>query len=166
MEIIEKDDLRAVKFDKPGVAVISYTLDESGVINAIGVVKETNSLFEKGYTENLVMGGVETDDTSLLQRAAKELKEEGGLEVADVKKWSYLGDIFISKMCLDPVHLFSVDVSGLTPQVPQGDGHEKIISFSLMPVQDALKIGDSILVSAFFKLFLKIYKKELTPLAI
>lgn len=166
MKIIEKDGTSIVKFDKPAVGIICYDLDQNSVLNNIGVVKETNALFDKGYTENLIMGGVETEDSSLLERAAKELKEEAGLEVADVTKWGYLGEIYTSKISPDPIYLFSVNVTGLTPQPPTGDGQEELISFSMIPVQDAIAIGDSVLTSAFFKLFMTIYSKELKPITI
>jgi 8-oxo-dGTP pyrophosphatase MutT (NUDIX family) len=163
MKIIEKDDCQIVKFDKPAIGVISYELDDNGVITSVGIVKESNPLFETGYTENIIMGGVEPDDTSLLYRAALELKEEAGIVVKDGNKWHYLGEVFTSKISPDSIHLFSVDVTGVPKEEPQGDGKENILDFSMRPVQDALDIGDSILISAFFKLFMKIYSKDFKP---
>jgi len=166
MKIVEKDGHEVVKFDNPGVGVICYEIDQNGVISTIGIVKETNTLFDDGFSENIVMGTVEAEDTSMLERAMKELKEEAGLEVTDSSKWSYLGDLYTSKISPDPIYLFAVNVSGMTPQPPVGDGEEKIISFSMIPSQDILKIGDSILLASFFKLFMKIYSKELKPVTI
>lgn len=166
MKIVEKDGHEVVKFDNPGVGVICYEIDQNGVISTIGIVKETNAHFDSGFSENIVMGTVEVEDTSMLERAMKELKEEAGLEVTDSSKWSYLGDLYTSKVSPDPIYLFAVNVSGMTPQPPAGDGEEKIISFSMIPSQDILKIGDSILLASFFKLFMKIYSKELKPVTI
>lgn len=159
MKIVEKDGYKAVRFPNSGVAVIAYTL-ENGILAEIGIVKEKNPHFEGGFSENIVMGTVENDDTSLLKRAAIELKEEAGLEVGDTSKWKYLGEIYASKISPDAIHVFSVDVSGMTPGKPEGDGREVIFDFTLLPIQKALEIRDSILISAFFKLFMNVYSKD------
>ena len=163
MELKEKDGIQAVHFEKACVCVLAYTLDAQGVIESIGIVKEKNPHFESGFSENLIMGTVETDDTSLLQRAMIELKEEGGIEVTTSTKWLYLGEIYTSKVSPDPVYLFAVNVTGENLETPKGDksGEEEIISFSLLPVQEALANNDSILLSSFFKLFMQIYQKEI-----
>jgi 8-oxo-dGTP pyrophosphatase MutT (NUDIX family) len=163
MNIIDKDGIKAVKYPNPAVAVIAYTVDPNGVLNEIGLVKEKNPHFDSGYSESIIMGAVEKDDSSLLQRAASELKEEGGIELSDTSKWFYLGEVYMTKMSPDPIHLFAADVSGITPQHPNGDGKEDIYSFSLKPVQQGLEIKDSLLYTAFFKLFMQIYKKDFKP---
>lgn len=166
MKISEKDGYSVVRFDKPAVAVICYEKDSNDILSSIGVVKELNPHFEKGYTENLVMGGVEEEDSSLLSRAMIELKEEAGLEIKDSKKWSYLGEINTSKISPDPIYLFAVNASGYQPQVPKGDKDEKIISFSMKPVQEALLDADAVTISAFFKLFMDMYKQDLKTLTV
>lgn len=160
MKIAEQEGYKAVRFDNPGVAVIAYSFDDNGVLSNIGVVREKNPHFEAGYCENIVLGTVENSDTSLLKRAATELLEEGGFEITDMSKWSYLGEIYCSKVSPDPLHLFAVDVTGAKGIKPEGDGKEVIYSFEMTPIQKALEIKDSILLAAFFKLFMQIYKKE------
>lgn len=163
MEIQEIEGVKAVKFAKACVAVITYTLDAQSVIQEIGIVKEKNPHFDSGFSQNVVMGTVEPEDTSLLQRAMIELKEEAGIEVTDSLKWSYLDEIYTSKVSPDPIYVFAVNVSEATLQTPKGDntGEEEIISFELLPVQDALKIADSVLLASFFKLFMTLYQKEI-----
>lgn len=162
MKIIEQEGIQVVKFDNPAVGVICYEMDQNGVISTIGIVKEKNPHFDSGYSESIIMGTVENNDSSMLERAMKELKEEAGLEVLESTKWSYLGELLTSKISPDPIYLFAVNVSGMTPQVPSGDGEENIISFSMVPAKD-LNTKDSVVLSSFFKLFLKIYNKELKP---
>lgn len=164
MNIVEKEGHKIVKFDKSCIGIIAYELNSEGVLSSVGVVKETNPLFDKGYTENLIMGTVETADATLIERAMKELKEEGGIELTDLSKWLFMGEIYTSKVSPDPIYLFAVNVTDITPQPPAGDGKEKIVSFSMRPIQSILEIGDSILISAFFKLFMRIYSKELNPI--
>ena len=152
-----------MKFEKACVAVITYTQDAQGVIQEIGIVKEKNPHFESGFSQNIVMGTVEPEDSSLLQRAMIELKEEAGIEVTDSLKWNYLDEIFTSKVSPDPIYVFAVNVSEAKLTPPKGDktGEEEIYSFTLMPVQDALKIADSVLLASFFKLFMTLYQKEI-----
>jgi|688.fasta_scaffold165048_5 8-oxo-dGTP pyrophosphatase MutT (NUDIX family) len=163
MEIQEKDGIEVVRFPKACVAVIVYTLDANGVIKEIGVVKEKNPHFQEGFTENVIMGTVEAEDTSLLERAMIELKEEAGVEILDSLKWSFLGEIYTSKISPDPIYMFSVNATGASISSPTGDGTgtEKILSFELLPASEALKKGDSVMLSAFFKLFMQIYQKEI-----
>jgi 8-oxo-dGTP pyrophosphatase MutT (NUDIX family) len=160
MKIAEQEGYKVVRFDNPGVAVIAYNFDDNGVLSEIGIVKEKNPHFEGGFTENIVLGTVENDDTSLLKRAALKLKEEGGVEVADISKWSYLGEVYCSKVSPDPLHLFAVDVTGAKMEKPTGDGKEVIFSFEMTPIPKALELKDSILLASFFKLFMQIYKKD------
>lgn len=163
MNIKEIDGIKAVRFSKACVAVIAYTLDENGVINEIGIVKEKNPHFEQGFSQNVIMGTVESDDTSLLQRAMIELKEEGGAEVLDSLKWSFLGELYTSKISPDLIYMFAVNLTGTSLEKPKGDPgtSEKILSFTMTPVQQALDSSDSITMSIFFKLFMQIYQKEI-----
>jgi 8-oxo-dGTP pyrophosphatase MutT (NUDIX family) len=163
MEIKEIDGIESVRFSQACVAVIAYTLDVNGVISEIGIVKEKNPHFEEGYSENIIMGAVESEDTSLLQRAMIELKEEGGAEVLDSLKWSFLGEVYTSKISPDPIYMFAVNLSSIVLEKPKGEigSDEKILSFTMMPVQEALSKADSVLLSAFFKLFMQIYQKEI-----
>jgi len=163
MEIIEKDGIKAIKFNSAAIAVLPYTVDQNGVLREIGIVKEKNPHFPLGYSENIIMGTVENSDTSLLKRAMIELNEEGGLDVGEdkVERWSFLGDINTTKISPDPIYVFAVNVSSITPQAQTQDKDEELYSFSLKPVKDALEFGDTLLVSSFFKLFLQIYNKDL-----
>lgn len=162
MNIKEIEGYKAVKFENPAVAVITYTLDND-VITHIGIVKEKNPHFAEGYSENLIMGGVEQNDTSLLQRAMIEMKEEAGIEVTDSLKWSYLGETYSTKLSPDPIYMFAVNVSDQKLSKPKGEegSNEKIISFVLKPVDEAMLSNDSLLQTAFFKLFMKIYQKQI-----
>jgi 8-oxo-dGTP pyrophosphatase MutT (NUDIX family) len=163
MEIKELEGFKAVRFDEACVAVIAYTLDANGMIQNIGIVKEKNPHFESGYSENIVMGAVEKEDTSLLQRAMIELKEEAGIELNDSLKWKYIGEIYTTKISPDPIYLFSVNATNVEREQPKGDngGIEQIISFSFIPPNEALKMSDSIVLSAFFKLFMQLYQKDI-----
>jgi hypothetical protein len=160
MKIVEKDGKSVVKFEKPAVAVICYEKDQEGVISSVGIVKENNSFFKNGYSENLIMGAIEEEDTSLLHRAMIELKEKSGLQIDDHTKWAFLGEILTSKISPDPIYLFSVEITG---QIPQPLTGENKAQFNLSPVQSVIQNGDAVTISAFFRLFMKIYKKDFNP---
>jgi 8-oxo-dGTP pyrophosphatase MutT (NUDIX family) len=163
-QIIEKDGYHAIKYKKPGVVVIPYQLDENQLLDKIGVVKETNPFKADGYYTSLIMGSVEPEDKSLLKRAKIETLEEAGFDVNEDERWTFLGELYTDKMVVDPVHCFSVNLTGLEGTSPIGDGsiHEVGIEFLLLPLNEIYKVNDSILQSCFFKLFNNLYKKEIT----
>ena len=163
MEVKTIDGFQAVRFDKSAVSVLTYTLDENNVISGIGIVKEKNPHFPEGFTENMIQGQIEQSDDSLLERAMKELYEEGGIKVEDSLKWCYLGDIRYSKISPDSMYMFAVNITGAKMEKPKGEPgtNETIYSFEVRPVNEALLVKDSLLYSAFFQLFMKLYKKDI-----
>jgi len=157
MEVREIEGYKAVRSANANIAVITYTLSND-IISEIGIVREKNPHFSAGFCENLISGIVTDDDASLLERAMTELKTVTGLAVKDSLKWCYLGEIYHSKISPDPIYIFSVNVTGCKLQKLTSD---TVLSFTLVPVNDALKIQDSILQTSFFKLFMKLYQKEI-----
>jgi len=163
-EIIEKDEYYAIKNSHSVVAVIIYTLDDEGLLDKIGVVTEDNPHFQSGTYTNLVMGKVENEDRSLLQRAKIETREESGYNVIESERWDFIGELYTSKIFTDPIYCYSADVTGLEQGKVEGDGseHETALKFKLITLNEAKKINDSILQSCFFKLFTNLYKEEFT----
>lgn len=163
-EIISKDDFYAIKNSHSVVSVVVYTLDEEGLLDKIGIVTEDNPHFQSGTYTGLVMGKVEDGDSSLLQRAKLETKEESGYDVTEPERWNFLGEVYTSKIFPDPIYCYSVDVTGLDQGEIKGDGsiEESTIKFELITLSEAKKINDSILQTCFFKLFTNLYTQELT----
>jgi 8-oxo-dGTP pyrophosphatase MutT (NUDIX family) len=163
-EIIVKDGLYAIKNSQSVVAVVVYSLDEEGLLNKIGVVTEDSPHFQSGKYTGLVMGRVEEGDSSLLQRAKAEAREESGYDVTEAERWDFLGEVYTSKIFPEPIYCYSVDVTGLEQGEITGDGsvHESTIQFNLIDLNEAQKINDSILQTCFFKLFMNLYKEDLT----
>jgi 8-oxo-dGTP pyrophosphatase MutT (NUDIX family) len=162
-EIINKDSIYAVKCKKSAIAVIIYTLDENQLLDQIGIVTEINPHFPDGTYSSIVMGGVETDDVSLLSRAKIETLEETGYDVKENERWDYMGEIYTSKILPEPVYCYSLDVTKLETGKARGDGSkaEKNIKFELVPINMIQDMKDTILQSCFFKLFSKLYNNEL-----
>ena len=157
-----KDDIYAIKNNHPGVVAISYTIDENGAIDTIGVVTEENPHFPNGTYTGLVMGTIEKTDSSLLQRVQDELKEEAGYDITDIDKWSYLGELYTSKLFVSPLYCYAVDVTGAHHSIPKGDGseQEKTLKFKMINLSEINNIQDSILQSCFFKLFSSLHKEH------
>lgn len=162
-DIISKDDYYAIRNNSSVVAVILYTLDENSLLDGIGVVKENNPHFQSGAYTGLVMGKVENEDPSLLFRAKREVLEETGYDVKEDDRWSFLGEMYTSKIFPEPIYCYSVDITDLKNEKIKGDGseHESSIIFQLLSLREAKMVNDSILLSCIFKLFLKLYKTEL-----
>jgi 8-oxo-dGTP pyrophosphatase MutT (NUDIX family) len=163
-EIISKDDFYAIKNSSSVVAIIVYTLDEEGLLDKIGVVTESNPHFQSGTYTGLVMGKVEYEDSSLLQRAKIETREESGYDVSEAERWDFIGELYTSKIFPEPIYCYSVNVTDLEQGEIKGDGsvQESTIKFNLIDLSSAKLINDSVLQSCFFKLFTELYKEDLT----
>jgi 8-oxo-dGTP pyrophosphatase MutT (NUDIX family) len=159
LQIEKSGDLEALRMT-PGVAVILYTLDESGLLDKIGIVTEKNSFFPGGVYKSVVTGKVEESDESFLERAVQETLEETGFLVENDECWMYLGEIYTSKFISSPLYCYSADVTGLTASKPFGDSSEAEngIEFEMMSLDKVKNIPDALLQSLFMKLFLKLYK--------
>jgi 8-oxo-dGTP pyrophosphatase MutT (NUDIX family) len=162
-ELVNVDGTYAVLNKHSVVSVLVYTLDENGVLDKIGAVTEPNPHFPNGIYTGPVMGKVEADDKSLLSRAKQETLEETGYEVIETERWSFLGEMITSKLLPGPVYCYSVDVTGIQQGEIKGDGSEQEanLKFELLDLNKASEINDTILQTCFFKLFNKLYKKDL-----
>lgn len=152
-EIVTKDDFYAVKEQFSTVAVIAYSLDENDMLDKVGVLTEKNSMFKKGTYKSLFMCNVSSEDASMLLKAKQSLKEIG-YQVDDTSMWNFIGEMYPSSKFVDPVYCYSVDVT----HAEKTPGTE---SFSLVSLNEASKINDSILQACFFKLFISLYKQDL-----
>ena len=162
-EIIDKDEIYAIRNSHSVVAVVVYTVDDQEMLDKIGVVTESNPHFQSGNYTGLVMGKVEEQDSSLLQRAKIETREESGYDVKESERWNFLGEIYTSKIFPEPIYCYSVDVTGLDQGPILGDGSEaeSDIQFNLLPLSEVTKINDSILQTCFFKLFTNLHRQEI-----
>ena len=162
-ELVNVDGTYAVLNKHSVVSVLVYSLDENGILEKIGAVTEPNPHFPEGIYTGPVMGKVESEDKSLLERAKQETKEESGYDIPDSSKWFFLGELITSKLLPGPVYCYAVDVTGIEQGEITGDGSEQEsnLKFEMLDLNKASEINDSILQTCFFKLFNKLYKKDL-----
>ena len=164
-DLVDVDGHVGIRSKHMTVGVLPYTTDDNGMIEKIGILNEYNTFREGNYCDTIITGTVEYEDDSLLFTAIRELKEEGGINMEgdNTEKWIFLGSVYTSKDSDKIIPLFAVNVTGKDINKPQGDGSkkEKLSEFSLVPVGDGLVSEESLLLSAFLRLFNFMYAKSM-----
>lgn len=153
-----------IKVKIPSVSVMPYTVDENGIVDKIGILKEYNVFREGNYAETLITGSVEVSDDDTLATAIRELLEEGGIDMNgdDLGKWTYLGGFHDSKDTDRTMPSFAVDVTGKTIGKAAGDGSEKETKskMELVEVNKALQSNELLVLGSFLRLFNIMYQKS------
>ena len=121
-QLIECEGLVGIKSLFTNVVVMPFTSDPQGLPLTVGILKEFNPFREEGHNVSLVTGTTDDDDEDLLSTAQRELYEETGLNVPDIKRWYYLGSVTSSKFVDHEQPCFAVDVTGVEKETPKTDG--------------------------------------------
>lgn len=154
-EIVEIEGHLYLRQINPGVIIMPYTLNEDGTPNEIGIMSEI--LFQRpvGISKTLITGTPKDSDLNIFQTAVRELKEESGFNVEDIKKWKFLGALYTSKMVLNSNPCFAVDITGLVAEdmEPAESQKEKDSKFELVTIDEALNLEDSLISTLFIKTF-------------
>jgi 8-oxo-dGTP pyrophosphatase MutT (NUDIX family) len=163
--VIELDGIVGTKMKYTSVAIMPYTVDEHGMVDKIGLLKEFNPFREDDYCHTLITGTIEYDDDALLFTASRELKEEGGFTVPETEtaRWIFLGTFFPYKDSDRQVPAFAVDVTGLSQEEPTTDGSEKEKKSSLefLPTNQIMITDETLALAAFLRLFNFFYAKTM-----
>jgi 8-oxo-dGTP pyrophosphatase MutT (NUDIX family) len=160
---IDIDGMFGIQPDDLCVVIMPYEKDKRGLPKMLGVLKEYNPMREGDYSITLVTGRAEGEDPDSLSTAMRELKEESGYDVQDAERWSYLGNMTTSKLVMQELPCFAVDITGLTKEEKEGDGTESEAKskFMLMSVKEALNTNDSFIPTLFLKIFRYIFGFDL-----
>lgn len=158
-DVIEIDGMQGIEPSELCVVVMPFERDQRGLPKTLGVLKEYNPLRDGNYSITLVTGRAEGEDPDVLATAIRELKEESGFDVQDPERWFYLGMMTASKLVLQELPCFAVDITGLTKEEKEGDGSksEEKSKFIQMPVKDALNTNDAFVPTLFMKIFKYIF---------
>ena len=126
-DVVEVEGLVGIKSKSMTVAVMPYTVDDKGLIENVGFLKEFNPFRIGGFADTLITGTVETEDENLLDTVIRELKEEGGIEVPNEQRSRviFLGAVYPYKDSDRMIPIFAVDVTSLVMAEPEGDGSKK-----------------------------------------
>jgi 8-oxo-dGTP pyrophosphatase MutT (NUDIX family) len=146
------------------VAILPYTVNESGIIDKIGVLHEWNQLREGNYADTLITGTIEDTDADAYETAVRELYEEGGIDLRNDSNeaWTFLGNFNDSKDSDREYPTFAVNVTGkeLTPPTTDGSEKEEKSSLKMVSVNEALQSNETLLLAAFLRLFNIMYQKS------
>jgi len=154
-DVIDKDGWDGVRPHNLNVIVFPYVTGESKLPEEVILVKEKNPLRRGGEHISLVTGDAEGEDPDILSTAQRELKEETGYDVTDPNRWTYLGVVTTSKLLDQEQPAFCVDVTGIEPEKPQGDGSDKEnqMKVLIMPIKEALDLPDAYIPTLFIRVF-------------
>jgi 8-oxo-dGTP pyrophosphatase MutT (NUDIX family) len=164
-DIVDVEGHVGMKLKTVSVAVMPFTIDDNGMIDKIGLLKEYNPFREGDFSHTLITGTIDYEDDSLLYTAKRELKEESGYEVPNNEnlRWIYLGNFFPYKDSDRQVPTFAVDVTGIEPKEPQTDGtkKEELSKLEMIPSNNIMITEEMLPLSAFLRLFNYFYQKTI-----
>ena len=148
----------SLRYLNDNVLILPYSLQENEQIDLVGIMYEMNYSRDNEYFKTVISGTMEEGETSL-QTAIRELKEETGYFVPDVKKWTYLGELTGSKSvdCFHPC--YCVDITGIEigKRTTDGTVREKNSKFMMIKPNELMKLEDSFLLALYLKLFMYTY---------
>jgi 8-oxo-dGTP pyrophosphatase MutT (NUDIX family) len=162
-ESVELDGKIFIRQINPGVIIMPYTLDGEKNPEFIGILSEVLEQRPGGISMTLITGSPDDDDANIFQTAVRELKEESGFLVEDIKRWNFLGTLYTSKMVLNSNPCFSVNITGLVADEKTTDGSqsEEDSKFELIEVEQALDLEDSLVSTLFIKTFKNVFIKKM-----
>ena len=167
-EAVEIDGNIFIRQINPGVIIMPYTLDEEGNPIQIGIINEILDQRATGISKTLITGTPDDKDSNIFQTAIRELLEESGFEVKDIKRWNFLGSLYTSKLVLNTSPCFSVNLTSLVAtdekqekkETEEDDDSEKDSKFELINIDEALSIEDSLISTLFIKTFKNLFIKS------
>jgi len=154
-EVVEIDGHLFIRQINPGVIIIPYTVDDDGFPSKIGIISEVLDIRPGGMSKNLITGSQDDKDDNIYQTAVREMEEESGFLVDDLKRWKFLGSLFTSKMVINSNPCFAVNITGMVSGDRKTDGSksEKDTKFELVEISEALNLDDSLVSTLFIKTF-------------
>jgi 8-oxo-dGTP pyrophosphatase MutT (NUDIX family) len=164
IEVLEVDKKLYIKQINPGVIILPYTLNENKIPKEIGILSEISETRPGGISKTLITGSPDDDDDNIFQTAVRELKEESGFDVTDLKRWKFLGTLYTSKIVINPNPCFSVNITSLVAEERETDGSkdERDSKFELIGIDEALDLDDGLVSSLFIKAFKELFIKNKT----
>lgn len=161
-EVIDLDGHLYVRQINPGVIIMPYTVGENGYPTKIGIISEILDQRPGGISKTLITGSQDDSDNNIFQTAIRELKEESGFDVSDIKRWKFLGSLYTSKLVMNSNPCFSVNITSMVAEEKSTDGSqdEKDTKFELISVDEALDLDDSLVSTLFIKTFKDLFNKK------
>jgi 8-oxo-dGTP pyrophosphatase MutT (NUDIX family) len=161
-EVVDIDGRLFMRQINPSVIIMPYTIDDNGFPDKIGIIHEILDQRPGGMSKTLITGTPDNEDSNIFETAVRELEEESGFEVKDLKRWDFLGSLYTSKMVINSNPCFSVNITGLVSGERKTDGSksERDSKFELVNVDEALNLDDSLISTLFIKTFKDIFTQK------
>lgn len=161
-EVVDINGHLFVRQINPGVIIMPYTVNDEGLPHKIGIISEVLDQRPGGMAKTLITGSQDDKDDNIYQTAVREMNEESGFLVEDLKRWKFLGSLYTSKMVLNSNPCFAVNITGMVSGEKETDGSksEKDTKFELVTVDEALNLDDSLVSTLFIKTFKDIFNQK------
>jgi len=160
-DIIEIEDHYYIISKKHRLCVLPFTISVDGLLDKIGVIKDYNYLYEE-YDYTLINGYINEDDGTNLVTANRLLFEVIGNNVKSADDWMYLGSLFNNLTSDSLVDIYAVNISNLDIKVNEDAVEEQEkVKFKMMETYEVVQSSDSLLLSAYLRLFQMIYVNSL-----
>jgi len=147
------------KLDK--ICVIPYTINTSGLLEKIGVIRELDATKEKEQY-SLINGYVNQDDPTNLVGANRILFEVIGSNVKQADKWMYLGSLNNisagSNIIIYCVNVTDVDIN----EAEDVEETKKAMKFDMINSNKVVGSDDALFLAAWCRLFNFFYVKSLS----
>jgi len=163
-DLIKYNSKHGLHMKTTSVAILPYTVNESGIVETIGILKEWNPLRPDGYAHTLVTGTIEDSDEDAYTTAVRELSEETGISMTadNPDKWIFLGNFHDAKDTDRTMPTFAVDATGVNigQPAPQNDT-EAASTFEFHDVNEVIATSkETLVLAAFLRLFNLMYNKS------
>lgn len=145
IENVEDKELKVISLYTE-IAVMPYSIDDSGLLDSVGVVGYTNFYDDTSHL-TLLKGFRKDSESSNMITANRLIFDSFGVNITQAEKWMFLGDIY-SESSGTPIKLYCVNISN--------NEDLKSEDFKMVTVNTAITSDDSLLLSSYLRLF-KLY---------
>jgi hypothetical protein len=151
-DVIKENDHLYIIHKLNKICVLPYTINEGGLLDKIGVIKELDIEKEKEQF-SLISGYINRDDPTDLVCANRLLYEIIGSNIKQGDKWMYLGTVNNisagSNIILYCVNLTDIEIN----QADEVEETKKAMQFEMIPSSKVVGSDDALFLAAYMRLF-------------
>lgn len=148
--VIEKNNEFNVISHYTEVAVLPYSINNSGILDKVGVIGYVN--FYNNISHLTIPSSYRKNtDASCMITANRILYEYTNVNIDNASKWMYLGDIY-NKYSGTPIKVYCVDISDCNAI--------KKSELNMIDIGTAITSDDSLLLASYLRLFKLYYTQD------
>ena len=164
-DVIQIDNHYYLSSKKDRLAILSYTVDDRGLLDKIGIIEDWNYV-EDEKVLTLMSDYILTDDATDLVGANRILFEIIGSNNPNALNWMYLGSIFNNMSSDSTIKLYAVDITSIhikaQENVEEGEERKK---FKMMDIDKVIQTDDILFLASFLRLLNYFYISSLSDKA-